>query len=124
MKMKRLDHFGIDVSDLAQAERFYADILGMTVEMRLPDQILMRYGDGACALFLQPDRPRAEREVIEHPLGESHHCFEVTHEELRAAPELFAERGIPYHAPIDWGDHDCLYFLDPDGNLLELLAYR
>jgi catechol 2,3-dioxygenase-like lactoylglutathione lyase family enzyme len=124
MKMKRLDHFGIDVSDLAQAERFYADILGMTVEMRLPDQILMRYGDGACALFLQPDRPRAGREVIEHPLGKSHHCFEVTHEELQAAPKLFAERGIPYHAPIDWGDHDCLYFLDPDGNLLELLAYR
>jgi extradiol dioxygenase family protein len=26
--------------------------------------------------------------------------------------------------PIDWGDHECLYFLDPDGNLLELVGYR
>ena len=124
MKMKRLDHFGIDVSDLEEAERFYAEILGMTVEMRLPDQVLMRYGDGACALFLKPDRPRGGRELIENPFGKSHHCFEVTREELESAQKLFAERGIPYHAPIDWGDHDCVYFLDPDGNLLELLAYR
>jgi hypothetical protein len=26
--------------------------------------------------------------------------------------------------PIDWGDHDCLYFLDVDGNLLEVVTYR
>jgi 1,4-alpha-glucan branching enzyme len=25
---------------------------------------------------------------------------------------------------FDWGDHDCVYFLDPDGNLLELVGYR
>jgi extradiol dioxygenase family protein len=31
---------------------------------------------------------------------------------------------VPFHAAIDWGDHECLYFLDPDGNLLELVAYR
>jgi len=37
---------------------------------------------------------------------------------------LFAKRGVPHHAPIDWGDHDCLYFVDPDGNLLELVGYR
>jgi extradiol dioxygenase family protein len=62
--------------------------------------------------------------VIGDPLGKSHHAFEVTHEELVAAARLFAARGIPYHAPIDWRDHDCLYFLDPDGNLLELVGYR
>jgi len=37
---------------------------------------------------------------------------------------FFGERGIPHHAPIDWGDHECVYFLDPDGNLLELVGYR
>jgi hypothetical protein len=48
----------------------------------------------------------------------------VTTTDLARARVLFAERGVPHHAPIDWGDHDCLYFLDPDGNLLELVAYR
>ena len=57
MRVRRLDHFGVDVADLARAERFYAEVLGMTVAMRLPDQVLMRYGDGGgCALFLNAGR--------------------------------------------------------------------
>ena len=56
--------------------------------------------------------------------GKSHHAFEVGWNDLKAAETLFAERGVPYHAPIDRGDHDGLYFLDPDGNLLELVGYR
>ncbi len=124
MKLRHLDHFGIDVADLARAERFYTDVLGMTVQRRLPDQVLLRYGDGACALFFKPDRPPGGREQIDNPLGKSHHAFDVEYVELARARALFEARGIPHHAPIDWGDHDCLYFLDPDGNLLELVGYR
>ncbi|MBI4636902.1 MAG: VOC family protein [Candidatus Rokubacteria bacterium] len=124
MRVKRLDHFGVDVADLDRAERFYADVLGMSVEMRLPDQVLLRHEGGACALFLKPGRPYGGLEQVENPLGKSHHAFEVSPEDLRSALALFAERRIPHHAPIDWGDHDCLYFLDPDGNLLELVGYR
>jgi catechol 2,3-dioxygenase-like lactoylglutathione lyase family enzyme len=124
IRLRRLDHFGVDVSDLDRAERFYTQVLGMRVEMRLEDQRLLRYGDGSCALFLKPDRVPGGPEQIQDPLGKSHHAFEVPWEDLQAARRLFAERGIPHHAPIDWGDHDCLYFLDPDGNLLELVGYR
>ncbi len=122
--VKRLDHFGVDVSDLDRAERFYVEVLGMSVEMRLPDQRLLRYGDGNCALFLAPDRVQGGLALIESPLGKSHHAFEVSWTDLERARRLFAERDIPHHAPIDWGDHECLYFLDPDGNLLELVGYR
>lgn len=124
MNLRRLDHFGVDVADLARAERFYAEVLGMSVQMRLPDQVLLRYGDGACALFLRPDRAPGGLEQIADPLGKPHHAFEVSADDLAAARTLFAARGIAHHAPIDWGDHDCLYFLDPDGNLLELVGYR
>lgn len=124
MRVKRLDHFGVDVADLDRAEQFYTEVLGMSVAMRLPDQVLLRHGDGACALFLRPDRPAADPARVRQPLGQPHHAFEVSHEDLVAARELFTRRGIPHHAPIDWGDHDCLYFLDPDGNLLELVGYR
>ena len=124
LRVRRLDHFGIDVADLARAERFYTDVLGMVVQMRLPDQVLLRYGDGACALFLKPNRLPGDRAQITNPLGKSHHAFEVTYGELEAAQRLFADRDVPHHAPIDWGDHDCVYFLDPDGNLLELVAYK
>lgn len=124
MKVRRLDHFGVDVADLLRAERFYTDVLGMSVEMRLPDQVLLSYGTGNCALFLKPDRAPGSLDQIANPLGKSHHCFEVRHDELADAQRVFVDRGIPFHAPIDWGDHDCLYFLDPDGNLLEIVAYR
>jgi hypothetical protein len=76
--------------------------------MRLPDQVLMRYGDGACALFLDPDRTPGSLEQIASPLGKSHHAFEVSWDDYRTAEAVFAERGIPHHAPIDWGDHECL----------------
>ncbi len=124
VRVKRLDHFGVDVADLERAECFYTGLLGMTVEMRLPDQVLLRYGDGSCALFWKPGRAQGGLEQIENPLGKSHHAFEVAYEDLRSAIELFRAEGVPHHAPIDWGDHDCLYFLDPDGNLLELVGYR
>jgi catechol 2,3-dioxygenase-like lactoylglutathione lyase family enzyme len=123
-RVKRLDHFGVDVADLVRAERFYTEVLGMTVAMRLPDQVLLRYAGGSCALFLKPDRRPGGLDLIANPLGKSHHAFEVDYEDLARAQSLFRERGIPFHAPIDWGDHDCLYFLDPDGNLLELVGYR
>ena len=42
MRVRRLDHFGVDVADLARAERFYTDVLGMSVTMRLPDQVLLQ----------------------------------------------------------------------------------
>lgn len=124
LRCRRLDHFGVDVADLERAERFYTEVLGMSVEMRLPDQVLLRYGDGRCALFLEPDRQPGGLDQVANPLGKAHHAFEVDAADLGRALSLFAARGIPHHAPIDWGDHDCLYFLDPDGNLLELVGYR
>ena len=124
MRVRRLDHFGVDVADLARAERFYTGVLGMTVRMRLDDQVLLSYGEGSCALFLKPERTPGDLDQVKNPLGKSHHAFRVAYPELAAARALFTERGIPHAAPIDWGDHDCLYFLDPDGNLLELVGYR
>ena len=124
MRLKRLDHFGVDVADLGRAERFYREVLGMSVQMRLADQVVMR-GRRDLVRALSQARPRARRSRARgNPLGKSHHAFEVGWEDLKSAEALFAARGVPYHAPIDWGDHDCLYFLDPDGNLLELVGYR
>ena len=90
IRVKRLDHFGVDVSDLDRAERFYTEVLGMSAAMRLPDQRLLRYGDGSCALFLKPDRVPGDPEQIRSPLGKSHHAFEVAWEDLEAALHLFA----------------------------------
>ena len=127
MKLERLDHFGVEVTNLARAERFYTSVLGLGVAARFGDQVLLNCGDQNLALFevRRPALNPAERQsIIKHPLGRGHHAFTVTRKDFIEAPERLAAAGVETASPIDWGDHDCLYFLDPDGNLLEIVSYR
>jgi catechol 2,3-dioxygenase-like lactoylglutathione lyase family enzyme len=126
MRLERLDHFGIEVADLSRAERFYAGVLGLNVVARMGDQILFDCGGQNLALFEVKRRPleAAERKsIISHPLGRGHHAFKVGRADLHNAARELAAAGVECATPIDWGDHDCLYFLDLDGNLLELVSY-
>jgi catechol 2,3-dioxygenase-like lactoylglutathione lyase family enzyme len=127
MKLQRLDHFGIEVNELASAERFYTEVLGLTVVAHLGDQVLLQCGPQNLALFQvsrPPLTPDQRRERISHPLGKGHHAFAVSRSDFEGARERFAQAGVETAAPINWGDHDCLYFLDLDGNLLEIVSYR
>lgn len=125
MRLLELDHFGLDVSDLNRAERFYTEVLGLEVAQRFGShQVLLRCGQQMLALFERPDLPPRITDRIENPLGKGHHAFKVKLADLLAAQALFQTKRVPTYGPIDWGDHDCLYFLDPDGNLLEIVAYR
>jgi len=127
VKLERLDHFGIEVGDLARAERFYTKVLGLSVVTHLGDQVLLDCGGQNLALFhvARPPISPAERQArISHPLGKGHHAFRVSGADFAAAKERFTKAGVESARPIDWNDHDCLYFLDPDGNLLEIVSYR
>jgi catechol 2,3-dioxygenase-like lactoylglutathione lyase family enzyme len=68
--------------------------------------------------------PIERHERIAHPLGKGHHAFRVSPEDFAGASQRLDAAGVEVAPPIDWGDHDCRYFLDPDGNLLELVSYR
>jgi catechol 2,3-dioxygenase-like lactoylglutathione lyase family enzyme len=127
MKLERLDHFGIEVTDLARAEHFYAGVLGLQVVNRFGDQVLLDCGGQNLALFEVQSAPlddAARKTLIAHPLGRGHHAFKVKASDFAVARERLAAAGVESAAPIDWGDHDCIYFLDPDGNLLEMVSYR
>ena len=127
MKLERLDHFGLEVADLARAERFYTEVLGLEVVAHLGDQTLLQCGDQNLALFeVKREALSAEqrRERIAHPLGKGHHAFRVNPQDFATARERLSGAGVECARNIDWGDHDCMYFLDPDGNLLEIVSYR
>jgi catechol 2,3-dioxygenase-like lactoylglutathione lyase family enzyme len=127
MKLERLDHFGIEVADLERAERFYTSVLGLQVVNRFGDQVLLECGGQNLALF-EVTRPplddTSRKSIIAHPLGRGHHALKVGAGDFAVARERLAAAGVESAAPIDWGDHDCIYFLDPDGNLLEMVSYR
>lgn len=125
MRLLELDHVGLDVSDLARAERFYTEVLGLEVAQRFGrHQVVLRCGELMLALFARTDLPPRVTDRIENPLGKGHHAFKVSRTDFQTARQSFAEHRTPTYGPVDWGDHDCLYFLDPDGNLLEIVAYR
>ncbi|SRR5579875_79572 len=127
MKLVGVDHIGIEVRELAKAERFYTEVLGLKVLMRMHNQVLLNCGEQNVALFAvdrPPLDPQKRKELIHSPLGKGHHAFKVAPDDFRQARERLAAAGVESAEPINWGDHDCLYFLDPDGNLLELVAYR
>lgn len=126
MRILKLDHFAIYVTDLTRAERFYRERLGMEVHARIgSEQVLMRCGDTLLALFAKPDlRTPVEPGAPADPPGRAHFAVNVSAEDWRAAREEFEAAGLPVSKPIDWGDHDCFYLTDPDGNLIELMSWR
>jgi catechol 2,3-dioxygenase-like lactoylglutathione lyase family enzyme len=122
-----IDHCVIAVSDWARSDEFYATVLGAEIpphdewwgEYRFGDWKLTVHGPGFeglnAALPVQPGNsdicfvwPNTIEEAIEHLTS---HGVEV---EAGPIERDYGDRGIGAH----------IYFRDPDGSLLEFVAYR
>ena len=123
MKIEALDHIGIEVRDLDLAEPFYRDVLGLEAVARFHNQALFRGEGFELAIFENPGMHPMGGGDVSQPLGKGHWAFRVSRGDLTATEQRFSSDGVAFHAK-DWGDYDCLYFADPDGNLLEIVAYR
>ena len=124
IKIQRLDHFAIYVTDLERSETFYSQHLGMKVHARIGcEQVLMKCGDTLLAMFAKPDlQTPVEIGAPENPLGRVHFAVNVSHEDWNSAREEYKAAGIPMSKAIRWNDHNCFYITDPDGNLIELIS--
>lgn len=107
----------VRVRDLARAEKFYCEQLGLEVGLRVEERgmIFLRAGGDAGMLVLQ------------HDAGEwptQHLAFRVEDAELDRARRELEEKGIRTHGPVihDWMPARSLYFADPEGHELELCA--
>ena len=118
----KLDHFALYVRDLAASEQFYTQVLGMRLVDRLGDMTLVECAGINLGLILRPEMAPAERTAIGDPLARAHHAFLVDAAGFAEAQTKLEESGAPTHGPVSWGDHECFYFLDPDGNLLEIVT--
>lgn len=116
-----LHHTGLFVRDLVVARRFYEEVLGMTCFLEVDRQAFLRFGRGdELALFEDVDQaPTDGAQKLADPHHKPHVAFLVTQD---AYDEAKRDLEVEHHefTTVDWGDHECLYFLDPDQNLLEL----
>jgi catechol 2,3-dioxygenase-like lactoylglutathione lyase family enzyme len=124
IRLEAIDHFGLEVADLDRAERFYTETFGLPVKRRLPGVVILDFHGRSFNLLERKARPPADPGAIARPTGRTHLAFLVSSADFAAARQRFAAAAVPTHPVIDWGDHDGLYFLDPDGNLLELIDRR
>jgi catechol 2,3-dioxygenase-like lactoylglutathione lyase family enzyme len=128
MAIVALDHLVIAVADWERSNAFYSRVLGVeVVEVEygrvayvLPgDQRLNVHGPGSTP------SPRAVQPVAP---GNSDLCF-VWDGDADSALAHLADRGVEVElGPVERagarGPGTSVYFRDPDGSLLELIAYR
>ena len=115
------------VTDLAIAEAFYKDVLGLAILARVEGRhVFFRCGDGVVLLFNAeatkvPPPADARLPVPPHgTVGQGHLCFAATAPEIDAWKARLTGRGIAIEADFSWPNGGrSIYFRDPSGNSLE-----
>ena len=118
----------LTVTDIARSTAFYRDTVGLPVALEIPERGAAFFWCGAPGKTLL-----GIWSLGSMPMGMSLHvAFDVTLEDLLAAPERLERSGIqplsffgaPAREPsvIGWMPAAAVYFRDPDGNMLEYLT--
>jgi catechol-2,3-dioxygenase len=105
-------------ANLPAAQAFYSDLLGLPLVFHEPERIGLRIGRSVLVFYHQQDFT-----------GRYHLAFDVPNNQLDRAKTWLEQRTallsaadgtVIYHGH-DWNS-DQFYFLDPAGNILELIA--
>jgi lactoylglutathione lyase len=119
LPIKGLYEIAIRVKDLARAESFYKDVLGLKEGVRddARNWVFMWAGGNAAMVVLQEDKGEWPRQ---------HFAFSVDESDLNRAAVMLKENGVAVSEPVyhEWMNSVSVYFGDPDGHDLELIALR
>jgi catechol 2,3-dioxygenase-like lactoylglutathione lyase family enzyme len=123
MKAQHILETCLYVDDLARAEAFYRDVLGLVVESRQQGRhVFFHCGQQMLLLFNPLASRESEGQFPAHgSFGSGHLAFGVAETELPAWIDRLDERGVPVEKEIDWpAGGRSIYFRDPAGNSIEL----
>ena len=124
--MDAVDHINVDVDDLEDDYRFCRDVLKLEVLQDPSDfksnHAMFEVGGTVVTLVETGRGERWDERGLTHPPDKAYLAFETdrdTYETL--VNELDGQ--FPKQSPYDWGEFEGFYFLDPSGNLLEVITY-
>ncbi|WP_295811619.1 VOC family protein [uncultured Nitratireductor sp.] len=120
------------VSDLAEAECFYGETLGLERIVKVEGRhVFFLCGETVLLLFdpaatAEPPAPDARLPVPPHgAMGAGHLCFAATAEEIVRWKARLEAKGIAIEADFEWPNGGrSIYFRDPFGNSLEFAEPR
>ena len=113
------------VDDLAIAEQFYVQTLGLAfVRRREGQHVFFRIGRGMLLIFDPRQSAAAAATLPRHgSSGSGHVAFAVNQRDLPAWKTRLSEAGVAIEQIVDWPTGGrSLYFRDPAGNSLELTS--
>jgi catechol 2,3-dioxygenase-like lactoylglutathione lyase family enzyme len=122
LKTHGLLHFSLAVTDLDRSRKFYEGVLGMKVVEQSPRMVFLQTGEDFLILAIG-------NEPLMYDTSKStpvHHAFKVKPEDFEASIDYLRKNGVEvFHIEdrnegVFWGPQ--AYFLDPDGNKLEIYA--
>ena len=115
-------HFSLAVTDLDRSRKFYEGVLGLKVIEQSPRMVFLQTGDDYLILAKGND-PLKYDSSKSTPV---HHAFKVKPEEFQSSIDELRGNGVEMFnienrtEGVFWGPQ--AYFLDPDGNKLEIYA--
>ncbi|MBZ9684237.1 MULTISPECIES: VOC family protein [unclassified Mesorhizobium] len=120
------------VTDLAEAEVFYTDILGLTLLGKVDGRhLFFRCGPGVLLVFNAeatriPPAPDARLKVPPHgTVGEGHLCFAANAAEIELWKTHLLAKKIAVESEFEWPQGGrSIYIRDPSGNSIEFAEPR
>ena len=115
-------HFSLPVTALDRSRKFYEKLLGMKVVEQSPRMVFLQTGDDYLILA-KGNEPLRYDSSKSTPV---HHAFKVKREDFEPSIEFLRKNGVEVfniedrNQGVFWGPQ--AYFLDPDGNKLEIYA--
>jgi glyoxylase I family protein len=135
IKITELDHIVLNVGDIHRSLKFYIEVLGLQAE-RLEEFKAGKVGfpsvriNGDTIIDLFPTRVAGDLNKQEQKRegNLNHFCMVVNREDFSGIVDYLAQREISVReGPVSrWGARGratSVYFLDPDGNEIEIRCY-
>ncbi|MBI3252797.1 MAG: VOC family protein [Candidatus Omnitrophica bacterium] len=126
IKIRGVDHAALSVKDLDRSLKFYTEVLGLKITEREYSRPGVEYflDCGTSLIGLIQGEPGGERHFLQDGgLGGNHVAFRVDTKDFDKVVEEIKARNIPISFFKKREKSWSLYFLDPDGNKLEITAW-
>ena len=123
MNITQIKETCLYISNLDQAEAFYAGTLGFPLISKVDGRhIFFRCGSSVLLCFL-PEVTQTETTLPPHfATGKQHLAFEVALEDYANTKERLVMQGIKIVHLQEWGESlESFYFEDPFGHVLEVV---
>lgn len=125
MKVERLDHLVLTVTDIETTVEFYTAVLGMEKVVFKGDRIALVFGNQKINLHELGNEFEPKADQIQS--GSADLCF-IVDQPVEKVIQHLADHNVtllegPVHRTGAIGEIISVYLRDPDGNLIELSNY-